>query len=85
MLKRGRCIYPDGTALEGSNRYIYALRDDTIDVRFADGANAGARFVDLSCRQRRMGCGHCNRVAATSAGSISTTRSSGWRRPIGMS
>jgi hypothetical protein len=44
----GTLHLPNGTALEGSNRYIYALRDDTIDVRFADGANAGAHFVDLA-------------------------------------
>ena len=44
----GTLHLPDGTVLEGGNRYIYALRDGTIDVTFADGANAGAHFVDLA-------------------------------------
>ena len=33
---------PDGTELEGSNRYIYPLRDGAIDVTFADGGNAAS-------------------------------------------
>ncbi len=51
----GRLLYaetgtlrlPDGTELEGSNRYIYALRDGAIDVTFADGGNAGVHFIDI--------------------------------------
>ena len=44
LAETGTLYLPDGTALEGGNRYIYELRDDTIDVTFADGANAGAHL-----------------------------------------
>ena len=52
---------PDGTELEGGNRYIYALRDGAIDVTFADGGNAGAHFIDLAFSPAQTACGHCNR------------------------
>jgi hypothetical protein len=43
----GTLQLPNGTRLEGSNRYVYALHDDRIDVTFGSGANAGAHFVDI--------------------------------------
>ena len=54
-MPEGRLLYdetgtlrlPDGTELLGGNRYFYALRDDRIEVSFADGANIGGHFVDI--------------------------------------
>jgi dimethylaniline monooxygenase (N-oxide forming) len=62
-LPDGRLLYaetgtlrlPDGTELEGGNRYIYALRDGSIDVSFADGGNAGAHFIDLAFAPAQTG------------------------------
>lgn len=62
-LPDGRLLYaetgtlrlPDGTELEGGNRYIYALRDGAIDMTFADGENAGAHFIDLAFSPAQTG------------------------------
>ena len=59
----GRLLYaetgtlrlPDGTELEGGNRYIYTLRDGAIDVTFADGGNAGAHFIDVAFSPEQTG------------------------------
>ncbi len=59
----GRLLYaetgtlrlPDGTELEGGNRYIYTLRDGAIDVTFADGGNAGAHFIDVAFSPAQTG------------------------------
>jgi dimethylaniline monooxygenase (N-oxide forming) len=44
----GTLRLPDGTELPGGNRYFYALRDDRIEVNFADGANMGGHFLDIA-------------------------------------
>ena len=37
--------------LDGQNSYIYALRNDVIELSFIDGLSRGAHFFDISLPQ----------------------------------
>ncbi|MEA2738056.1 MAG: hypothetical protein QOH05_1363 [Acetobacteraceae bacterium] len=44
----GRLVLDNGTALEGENSYVYALRNGAIEVSFADGPSRGVHFIDIA-------------------------------------
>ena len=44
----GRLVLDNGTAMDGENSYVYALRNGDIEVSFADGPSRGRHFIDIS-------------------------------------
>lgn len=44
----GRLVLDSGTALDGENSYVYALRNGDIEISFAEGPSRGMHFIDIS-------------------------------------
>jgi dimethylaniline monooxygenase (N-oxide forming) len=53
--EKGTLRLPNGTSLEGGNRYIYTLREGEIEVSFADGRNAGSHFISVAFSSAQSG------------------------------
>jgi hypothetical protein len=49
----GRLVLDDGTALDGHNSYIYAQRNDAVELSFTDGLSRGVHFFDIALPQGR--------------------------------